>query len=327
MKMNIALSYFARTRILSVALIAVLSVLAAPVSAYEEDTHFLITYVLCRSVGFNADEALTVAAVTQGMDDSASVNAHRKGVPQIEEEWRWHALDLDGKMGASGIVARRDLLFKEALEETDKEIRLIRLGIFFHYQQDSWAHRHHENDNHLSRDNFTTYNTPTGHGPWGSKPDRPPLDPVAAFMSLEDGVIFAMEFLEKSLGRKPNKFFAGYTPTPASIDTNWKDGRKGKFFNQISLVHSGPVSPAYYLKALIAAQIDAYTRSRDYNPFYTPKRTPDRADFDAVRGNLQRILTSFSDSVGEIEIPGKGEKVAMGFTNMTTEGLLLLGKD
>ena len=95
--------------------VALLYILTAPTFAYEEDTHFLMTYVICKSVGLTHEEALTVAAVDQGMDDSTRTNAHDGGKPQIEEEWRWHALDLNGNMNASGIVAHRDLLFKEAL--------------------------------------------------------------------------------------------------------------------------------------------------------------------------------------------------------------------
>jgi len=295
-----------------------------PALAYEQDTHFLMTYTLCRSVGFTDQEALIVAAVDQGMDDSIRVNAHDRGVPQVEEEWRWHALDKGGKMGAKGVVARRDLLFKEALEETDKRNKLIRLGVFFHYQQDTWAHRHHEKKNHLSRDNYTTFNTPTGHGPWGSKPDRPPLDPVAAFMSLEDGIQFATEFLTKSLGRKPTAIFEGYKPTPAKVDKNWRDKRKGKYFNQISLDTEVPSPAAIYLKDLIAAQINSYQRSRDANPFYAPKRTPDLVDLELVRANLQVVCESNKKSIGTIIIPGKKEKLAQGFTDMTTEWLLYL---
>src|SRR5205085_11347711 len=130
-------------------------------------------------------EALTVAAVDQGMDDSDSTNAHDGAKPQALEEWLWHALDKDGNMHAAGILQRRDALFDQALNERDPKIRLIRLGIFFHYQQDTWAHRHHERDDHLSRDGYMTFDTPAGHAAFGSQPDRPPLDPVAALMSLE----------------------------------------------------------------------------------------------------------------------------------------------
>lgn len=295
-------------------------------SAYEEDTHFLMTYVLCKSAGFTHEESLTIAAVDQGMDDSLKTNAHDGGKPQIEEEWRWHALDKDGNMHAAGIVARRDQLFGEALEETDPRNRLIRLGIFFHYQQDTWAHRHHENSNHLSRDNYTTFNTPTGHGPWGSKPDRPPLDPVAAFMCLEDGIVFANKFIRSSLKREPTAFLADYNPAGGKVDSSWKDNRKGKYFNQIDLPSTEAGSARHYLAGLIAAQIESYTRSRDLNPFYAPRKTPDLANFETVRTALQKVSKTFERSIGALEIPSKEQKLAQGFTEMTTPGLLKLSE-
>lgn len=300
-------------------------VFAGPAFSYEEDTHFLVTYVLCRSVGFEHDEALIVAAVDQGMDDSKDVNAHDGAIPQIAQEWLWHALDWDGEMHAAGVIARRDELFQQALRETDPRIRLIRLGIFFHYQQDTWAHRHHEDENHLSPDEFTTFNTPAGHGPWGSKPDRPPLDPVAALMSLEDGIVYAEDFLKLQLKRKPVTFLSGYLPTGGSLDESWDDKRQGKFFNRLKVLPENPPSPRFYLKSLINAQIDAYTRSRDYNPFYAPKKTPDKADLDTVRANLQKICDKFEKQLGRIAIPDEEEKVAQGFTEMTTAGLMSLG--
>jgi|GEM_PF-1994695 len=291
--------------------------------AYEEDTHFLMTYIICRSVGFTDAEALVVAAVDQGMDDSKKTNAHDGGKPQVEEEWRWHALDKDGKMRAEGIIARRDQFFKEAIEETDTRNKLIRLGIFFHYQQDTWAHRHHEKSNHLSRDAFTTFNTPTGHGPWGSKPDRPPLDPVAALMCLEDGIGYAADFLRKNLNREPNAFLAKYKPIGGVVNSAWKDKRKGKYFNQI-YVYPKNGSAHHYLTSLIAAQINSYKRSRDFNPFYFGKKTPDFVKFEKVRTNLQEVCNSFESDVGSILVPSKEQKLAQGFTNMTTPGLLSL---
>jgi pimeloyl-ACP methyl ester carboxylesterase len=299
-------------------------VFTTPTFAYEEDTHFLMTYVICKSVGFTHEEALVIAAVDQGMDDSKAVNAHDNGKPQIEEEWRWHALDKDGEMHAAGIIARRDELFKEALEETDEKNRLIRLGIFFHYQQDTWAHRHHETDNHLSPDDFTTFNTPTGHGPWGSKPDRPPLDPVAALMCLEDGIVFGADFLRRGLKREPTPFLADYKKMGGTIDENWNDNRKGKFFNQLDVSTLVPNSARLYLHSLIVAQINSYTRSRDFNPFYAPRKTPDKVNFDSVRKGLQGVSDLFKSSVGTIVIPTQKQKLAQGFTEMTTPGLLNL---
>ena len=50
---------------------ALAALYAAPAQAYEEDTHFTITFVECRLVGLTDAEALTVASYDQGMDDSA----------------------------------------------------------------------------------------------------------------------------------------------------------------------------------------------------------------------------------------------------------------
>ena len=164
--------------------------------AYDEDTHFLMTYVLLRSAGFKDKDALLVAAVDQGMDDSPETVANGNvgpvsGVyPNVDEEWIWHALDSAGKMTATGILARKEQLFSLAFLQSNYRNKLILLGIFFHYQQDTWAHRHHWgigplgkwDKNHLSYDAFTTYNTPTGHARDGHMPDRPPFDPVCALM-------------------------------------------------------------------------------------------------------------------------------------------------
>src|SRR5947209_4414139 len=107
-------------------------------NAYEEDTHFQLTYVLCRSTGFTHQVALT----------------------------RGSAQD-----------------------------KLLYLGVFFHYQQDTWAHRHHYDGAPHSYGGYTTYNTPFGHALHGHQPDRPPFDPVTAIHDLEDGIKYANEFL------------------------------------------------------------------------------------------------------------------------------------
>lgn len=306
------------------ALAAIMLVVATPSFAYEEDTHFLMTYVICRSVGFTDREALIVAAVDEGMDDSDSTNAHDGPVPQVLEEWMWHALDKDGKMHASGVLARRDALFTDAVNERDPRNRLIRLGIFFHFQQDTWAHRHHEKSDHLSRNDCTTFNTPTGHSPYASQPDRPPLDPVAAVMCLEDGIGYAADFLRRSLGREPNVFFKGYVPAGGKVDEAWKDTKKGKYFNQIDISGILPNTARLYLNSLIRAQINAYPQSRSPNPFYAPRQTADRVDFDVVRNALQSTCDLFGSTVGTIIIPSKKDKIAQGFTNLTTVQLLSL---
>ena len=72
-----------------------------------------------------------IAAADQGMDDSTHTVANVLFViPRPRQEWLWHALDKGGKMGAAGIVARRDELFRQALRETDPYKKLVRLGVF-----------------------------------------------------------------------------------------------------------------------------------------------------------------------------------------------------
>lgn len=306
------------------ALAAIILLAAGPVFAYDEDTHFLITYVMCRSVGFTDKEALIVAAVDQGMDDSDATNAHDGPRPQVLEEWMWHALDKDGKMHAAGILARRDALFTEALNEKDPRNRLIRLGIFFHFQQDTWAHRHHEKESHLSRDAYVTFNTPAGHAVFGPQPDRPPYDPVAALMCLEDSIGYASDFLQRGLGRTPNAFFKNYVPAGGKVDEEWKDKRKGKFFNQIDISGLTSGSARFFLGGLIRAQIDSYQRSPSPNIIFEGKQTADRPDFDVVRSALQSVCSTFRSNIGTIVIPSRTDKIDQGFTNMTTQQLLSL---
>lgn len=315
-------------RVFGLLLLPVFIVMASGhASAYDEDTHYLMTYVMCRAVGFTEKEALTIAAVDQGMDDSDATNAHDGAKPRITEEWMWHALDKDGKMGAAGVLARRDALFNEAVTEKDARLRLIRLGIFFHYQQDTWAHRHHEKDSHLSPDRFITFNTPAGHAAFGPQPDRPPLDPVAALMCLSEGVRYASEFMTRAKGRTPNIFFKGYVLTGGKIDGAWNDKRQGKFFNQIDLTGFAPGSPGYFLASLIRAQIDAYPASRSPSPMFFGKSTADKYDLEDMRAGLQKACELFRPQIGTITLPSGSDKIAQGFTEMTTQKLLSLAPE
>lgn len=307
--------------------ITTLILFAVPTFAYDEDTHFLVTYVACRSVGFTDKEALIIAAVDQGMDDSDATNAHDGPKPRVTEEWMWHALDKDGKMHASGILARRDALFTEAVNEKDPRLRLIRLGIFFHFQQDTWAHRHHEKGNHLSRDAYTTFNTPAGHAAFGPQPDRPPYDPVAALMCLEDTLTYAADFLRRSMGRTPNVFFKNYAPAGGKVDDEWNDKRRGKFFSELDLAGIPANSARLYLNSLIHAQIDAYPRSPSPNIIFMGKQTADKLEFDDARTALQAVCNRFKSSVSTITIPSKSDKLAQGFTAMTTQQLLSLREE
>jgi hypothetical protein len=315
---------------------AVVFAFSLPAFAYEEDTHFQMTYVICRSVGFTHDEALIVAAVDQGMDDSSGVVATGTA---IEAQWKWHALDgytLPGTMTVKGILARRDQFFEDAKKEPGLYNKLIRLGVFFHYQQDTWAHRHHYiapynesnfEPQHLSRTAYSTYNVPTGHAPDGYAPDRPPFDPAAALMNLEDGIVYARTFLKEALGREPGSFLADYTPESGTVDEKWNDKKKkGMFFHQISTAGAADKPARKYLLELIRAQIDVYETSRSSNGRYWPAYTPDKADLDDMRDALEDVCDDYRSyrkdtDMPVIAIPSTAVKEAAGFTHMTTSWL------
>ena len=293
---------------------------ALPAFAYEEDTHFLMTYVICRAAGLTEDEALIVAAVDQGMDDSKDTNAIDKG-PNVTEQWLWHAIDKGGDMKAAGILGRREALFNDAVNERDVRNRLIRLGIFFHFQQDSWAHRRHDKSNHLSRDDYTPVTTPEGHGPWGNQPDRPPFDPAAALLCLEEGILYATDFVRRGIGRQPNAFFKDYKSAGLGADDAWKDDRNGRYFNQIDIAGLPSGSAKLFLASLIRSQIDTYRTGKTNAPFLGFS-TAEKADLDKVKAELERVCDNFKSSVGPIRLPSQQEKKSKGFDKMTTVQLV-----
>ncbi len=315
-----------RSGLLGLGALALLS-LATPASAYDEDTHFLMTYVVCRASGFTHQEALTVAAVDQGMDVSPGTVANGGGnksetTANVLEEWLWHAEDKDGQMGPKGVLARKDYLFQVALSRSTPQEKLKYLGVFFHYQQDTSAHRHHYDGDPHSKDAFTTYNTPLGHGLYGHQPDRPPFDPVAAFLCLEDSCEMARTFLEKGLGRQPTALFAGYQPFGGAFqDNSWSDGRNGKFFHQLGYRADATPAQAFLCK-LIQAQINAYSTSLDANPNYTGRYTSDELDFEKARSALQGVCDAEATALGfKMTLPSKPDKLNQGFTTLTTAGL------
>jgi len=310
-------------------LLVTLMLVSKPAFAYQEDTHFIMTFILCRSAGFTQQEALIVAAVDQGMDDSKGTVANGGlggSIPNINEEWLWHALDMEGNMRAGGIIGRKQELFNLALQQNDVLNKLIYLGVFFHYQQDTWAHREHWNAGHLSMDGYTSYSTPFGHAKDMNQPDRPPFDPVCALMCLEDGMQHACDFLRRGLGREPNAFFAGYQPQGGSIDSTWISSKRGKFFNQIDISFSkmDSTSARYYLTKLIRTQIDQYGISADLSHGLT--KTANQADLKKMRDSLQKVCTAFSIQLGIVSIPTTVEKFAMQYNKLTSVGLFALNK-
>ena len=248
--------------------------------------------VQCRAVGLTDAEALVVASHDQGMDDSPGTVANDGPGPHIAEEQLWHAIPMNGT--AAEVLKRKAELFAKVLAEKEPAMQLKRLGVFFHYQQDTWAHRHHSNS-HAT--NFNPFQVPLGHAKFGSQPDRPPFDPVCALRCLEEGVGFAKQFLSVCLKRTPNALFNNYQPASGSVDVNWNDSRKGASFHQLKLDTSTPAR--HFLTNLIRCQINAYTSSIDVNPNWFGNYTADEASYFQMGINLQgacslaQILVAF----------------------------------
>jgi hypothetical protein len=224
-------------------------------------------------------------------------------IPNIPEESFWHAIPKSGK--ADEVLRRKKELWDRVVAERDATRRLQRLGVFFHYQQDTWAHRKHPS-NHST--NFTTYSTPLGHAVDGYQPDRPPFDPVCALSCLEDSMAYARLFVTQCLtNRSPNPLFNNYSPAQGVIDVNWTDKRKGKFFNTLVVDTSTPARR--FLTDLIRSQINAYTTSYDVNPNYSGRYTADEARYPAVKEALEGAC-----SRAGVNIPAVRPRV----TNLTT---------
>jgi hypothetical protein len=253
--------------------------------AYEEDTHFTITFIQCRAAGLTDAEALTVATYDQGMDDSDGTVANDGPIPHTDEEQLWHSIPKNGTAGE--VLARKNVLWNQVLSETTAQGQLKRLGVFFHYQQDTWAHRHHANS---SASNFEPYSVPLGHATAGHQPDRPPFDPACALRCLEDGLGYAKTFVSTVLHRTPNALFNNYQSANGQVDSNWGDDRKGKYFNQLLADNSTPARA--FLTGIIRSQINAYSSSTDLNPNYLGRSTADEAKYNSVRNSLQPLCAT-----------------------------------
>lgn len=256
---------------------------APPARAYEEDTHFTLTFVECRIAGFTEAEALTVAGYDQGMDDSPLTVANSGAVPNPLEEHLWHALPYNGT--TAEVLLRKGDLWQQVLDEKDGASQLKRLGVFLHYQQDSWSHRKHPNSD---ANVFTTYSVPVGHAMDGHQPDRPPFDPVCALRCLEDGLRYARYFVKEGLHRTPNPLLDGYEPAKGEIDEAWTDDRKDKFFHQLAADESNEAHAL--LTDLIRAQVGAYTSTTDTARNYIGHKTADELPLAAGAAAFQAVL-------------------------------------
>ncbi len=282
---------------------------SAPARAYEEDTHYLVTFVTCRYLGMTDAEATVVARYDQGMDDSDGVVAVSGAIPHITEEHLWHAIPLP--TGVTSLNVKADLdrkaeLWNDVLDQPTRERQLEFLGVFLHYQQDTWAHRRHKNSSYYDFDPFTA---PLGHATWGHQPDRPPFDPVCAVRCLEDSIRYIKAFMINVLNRQPNAVFNNYTPANVAIDESFRD--KGRDFNQVTMDDS--TWAHLFVTGLICVQIASYSSSWD--PLYLAW-TADQAAYSTVRANFLTLLGQLN--AASISIPAARYKI----TTLTTAELV-----
>lgn len=266
-----------------------LSIISKPLYAYDPDTHYQVTYVMCRAAGLNHNDALTVAQCDQGMDDSEGTlaNVGPSGIiPHPLEEGLWHALPAfsDPKL----VLARKEDLFLRAINMPDRLRKLQYLGVFFHYQQDTWAHRVHPNSHATD---FIPYFQPLGHAIMGHQPDRPPFDPVCALRCLEEGISYVRRFMVEGLKETPSNFFDNYSPAMGEVDGSWSG--QGRFIHQIRIDNSN--TARQFTTSLIRAQIDSYTNGIEFgNTNYTGYYTSNEAVYVTVRENFQRVCGQFN---------------------------------
>lgn len=132
-------------------------------SAYDNDTHFWLTYYLAKKAGYTNTQATQIASANVGVDfdkdteplfpsfdspwDWFSILAHhqnmRDGLHALpltanirDNEW-WNPTKLKGTQLADAIdevKASKQKLWAETLEERDNP------GVFLHYLQDTFAH-------------------------------------------------------------------------------------------------------------------------------------------------------------------------------------------
>src|SRR5262249_52974272 len=101
-------------------------------SAHEDDTHYVLTYVICRSVGFTHQEAFFVALCDVAMDDwdnlvaagstPGRVEVRSNIQAHVDNEWMWHAIAPENALkkrlqDTSDILKQKNLLFQLALDK------------------------------------------------------------------------------------------------------------------------------------------------------------------------------------------------------------------
>lgn len=118
-------------------LLALLSVQVQPVSAFDVDTHYYLTYYICRGCGFSEEQAQIVASADRSVDWGGTDT----GFLILHNNQAWHGLShpLFNDL-------RESYLWLRALEMADTQASagsdagLVAFGQFLHFLQDRHVH-------------------------------------------------------------------------------------------------------------------------------------------------------------------------------------------
>lgn len=180
-----------------------------PAAAYERDTHYLLTYVLSRTVGFDENESLQIASADQALDDNKSTVAvpiffYWQKSYYVERGRRWHALDFSREEQ----LRQKDRLWKRACDAQGAR-QLAYLGQYFHFMQDHYAHRRLEltgwpEEHWDPNQEWAPYDPLVGHFFDGSQPDRIPNHREKALAMALQAVAELQRFRSECLHREPS---------------------------------------------------------------------------------------------------------------------------
>jgi hypothetical protein len=114
-------------------LLSVLLLLAVPslASAFEQDSHYHLRFALSLAACFDWEESHLIASGDWGMDENRATHAEMNPV-QRKNKIQWHAFGHSDE--------RFHELWQRSREETDLEVRLVKLGQFMHFLEDWESH-------------------------------------------------------------------------------------------------------------------------------------------------------------------------------------------
>gem|GEM_PF-1354816 len=125
----------AASALLAMTLLA--SVQVPAVQAFSADTHYYLTYCLCRSCGFSAEQARIIASADLSVDGGGTDT----GFLYLLNNQLWHGLSVPALNDLrEGCLWERAVAMADPQSPAGSDAGLIAFGQFLHFQQDRHAH-------------------------------------------------------------------------------------------------------------------------------------------------------------------------------------------